>query len=140
MGEHASRIRNLRALLPHAAAYAASGGSLIVSSAAQLLTFAILALQRYGFRPLEAVITAFVGVIGLCYLIETILGRPDFGAAAAENVLVRRDRRRPAGPLDPDHLGAVIGKHHRREGRGREARQFDDPDPIEHRHARIGNG
>ena len=43
MGEHASRIRNLRALLPHAAAYAASGGSLIVSSAAQLLTFAILA-------------------------------------------------------------------------------------------------
>ena len=48
-----------------------------------VVTFAILALQRYGFRPLEAVITAFVGVIGLCYLIETILGRPDFGAAAA---------------------------------------------------------
>ena len=46
------------------------------------VTFAILALQRYGFRPLEAVITAFVGVIGLCYLIETVLGRPDFGAAA----------------------------------------------------------
>jgi manganese transport protein len=46
-----------------------------------VVTFAILALQRYGFRLLEAVITAFVGVIGLCYLIETILGRPDFGAA-----------------------------------------------------------
>jgi manganese transport protein len=46
-----------------------------------IVTFAILALQRYGFRPLEAVITAFVGIIGLCYLIETILGRPDFGAA-----------------------------------------------------------
>ncbi len=45
------------------------------------VTFAILALQRYGFRPLEAVITAFVGIIGLCYLIETILGHPDFGAA-----------------------------------------------------------
>src|SRR3954447_4634663 len=45
------------------------------------VTFGILALQRYGFRPLEAVITAFVGVIGLCYLIETILGHPDFGAA-----------------------------------------------------------
>src|SRR5215204_5136012 len=41
-------------------------------------TFAILALQRYGFRPLEAVIAAFVGVIALCYLAETILGQPDF--------------------------------------------------------------
>jgi manganese transport protein len=48
-----------------------------------VVTFAILALQRYGFRLLEAVITAFVGVIGLCYLIETILGRPDFAAAGA---------------------------------------------------------
>jgi manganese transport protein len=46
-----------------------------------IVTFAILALQRYGFRLLEAVITGFVGVIGICYLIETILGRPDFGAA-----------------------------------------------------------
>ena len=46
-----------------------------------VVTFAILALQRYGFRLLEAVITAFVGVIGICYLIETILGHPDFGAA-----------------------------------------------------------
>ncbi len=48
-----------------------------------VVTFAILALQRYGFRPLEAVISAFVGVIGVSYLIETILGRPDFAAAAA---------------------------------------------------------
>src|SRR6266571_1672465 len=42
-------------------------------------TFVILALQRYGFRPLEAVIAALVGVIALCYLIETILDRPDWG-------------------------------------------------------------
>ena len=44
-------------------------------------TFAILALQRYGFRALEAVIGVFVAVIALCYLVETILGKPDFGAA-----------------------------------------------------------
>ncbi len=44
-------------------------------------TFLILGLQRYGFRPLEAIISALVGVIGLCYLAETILGKPDFGAA-----------------------------------------------------------
>jgi manganese transport protein len=44
-----------------------------------VVTFAILALQRQGFRPLEAVITALVGVIAFCYLVETVLGRPDWG-------------------------------------------------------------
>jgi manganese transport protein len=52
-------------------------------------TFLILSLQRYGFRPLEAVIAAFVGVIGVCYVAETILGRPDFGAAAGAIVAPR---------------------------------------------------
>jgi manganese transport protein len=47
-----------------------------------VVTFLILGLQHRGFRPLEAVITALVGVIALCYLIETVMGRPDFGAAA----------------------------------------------------------
>ncbi len=41
-----------------------------------LVTFLILGLERYGFRPLEAVITAFVGVVALSYLFETILDRP----------------------------------------------------------------
>ncbi len=50
-------------------------------------TFAILALQRRGFRALEAVITSFVAVIAGCYLIETVLGRPDFGAAG--NAIIR---------------------------------------------------
>jgi len=31
-------------------------------------TFLILSLERYGFRPLEAVITTMVGVIAGCYL------------------------------------------------------------------------
>ena len=48
-----------------------------------IATFAILALQRYGFRPLEAVITVMVGVIAVCYLIETILDRPDWGQIGA---------------------------------------------------------
>ncbi len=54
-----------------------------------ITTFAILGLQRYGFRPLEAVIAGFVGVIGLCYLVETILGTPDFEAAGAAIVQPR---------------------------------------------------
>jgi manganese transport protein len=44
-----------------------------------LTTVVILGLERYGFRPLEAVITALVGVVGVCYVIETILDRPDWG-------------------------------------------------------------
>jgi manganese transport protein len=39
-------------------------------------TFLILALERYGFRPLEAVITALVGVVAVSYLIETLLDHP----------------------------------------------------------------
>jgi manganese transport protein len=44
-----------------------------------LCTFAILSLERYGFRMLEAVITVLVAVIALCYLVETVLARPDWG-------------------------------------------------------------
>jgi len=44
-----------------------------------IATFLILALERHGFRPLEAVITALVGVIAASYLVETILDRPDWG-------------------------------------------------------------
>jgi manganese transport protein len=40
-------------------------------------TFLILGLERYGFRPLEAVITALVGVVAVSYLVETFLDRPD---------------------------------------------------------------
>jgi manganese transport protein len=47
-----------------------------------ILTFVILGLERYGFRPLEAVITAFVGVIALCYIVEIFLVKPDWGQIA----------------------------------------------------------
>jgi len=50
-------------------------------------TFIILGLQRRGFRPLEAVITALVGVIAVCYLIETILDRPDMAQVAFHAVV-----------------------------------------------------
>ena len=42
-------------------------------------TFVILSLERYGFRPLEFVISAFVGVIAVSYLVETILDKPPIG-------------------------------------------------------------
>ena len=45
-----------------------------------ITTMLILSLDRYGFRPLEAVISSFVGVISLCYLTELMLGSPDWKA------------------------------------------------------------
>jgi manganese transport protein len=50
-------------------------------------TFAILALERRGFRPLEAVISGMVGVIAISYVIETILDRPDWGKIAFHAVV-----------------------------------------------------
>jgi len=44
-----------------------------------LATFLILALERYGFRPLEAVITGFVSIIAIAYVAETVLVRPAWG-------------------------------------------------------------
>jgi len=48
-------------------------GALVAGAA----SFALLGLQRWGFRPLEAAITAFVGVIAVCYVIQFFLSQPD---------------------------------------------------------------
>jgi manganese transport protein len=52
-----------------------------------VITFLILGLQRFGFRPLEAVITAFVAVIGICYLGELWLAHPPLGTVAKHAVV-----------------------------------------------------
>lgn len=51
-----------------------------------LATFGILGLERFGFRPLEAVISGMVGVIALCYVAEIFIVRPDWGDIAAHVV------------------------------------------------------
>src|SRR5205823_13914184 len=53
-----------------------------------VITFLILGLQRFGFRPLEAVITAFVVVIGVCYLGELWFAHPPLGTVAKHAVIV----------------------------------------------------
>jgi manganese transport protein len=52
-----------------------------------VITFLILALQRFGFRPLEAVITAFVAVIGICYLGELWFAHPPLGTVLKHAVV-----------------------------------------------------
>jgi manganese transport protein len=54
-----------------------------------LATFIILGLERYGFRWLEAVITAMVGVVAACYLIELGLAPPDWKKVALCSVVPR---------------------------------------------------
>lgn len=49
--------------------------------------FAILALQRFGFRPFEATIAGIVGVIGICYLGELFYAKPPLGTVARHAVL-----------------------------------------------------
>ena len=52
-----------------------------------VITLLILGLQRYGFRPFEAVITAFVFVIGICYLGELYFAHPPLGTVAKHAVV-----------------------------------------------------
>ena len=60
------------------------GTSLLVSTfITGIAAFSILALQRFGFRPFEAVISALVGVIGTCYLIELVYANPDWPSVAS---------------------------------------------------------
>lgn len=47
-----------------------------------IVTFAALALEKYGFRPLEAVIGALVAVVAFSYVIESVIDVPDWGAIA----------------------------------------------------------
>jgi manganese transport protein len=73
-------------------------------------TFLILGLQKYGARPLEAVITVMVGVIAVCYLLETIFEAPDWGGVGGAIV-----RPRLAGSesivLAVGILGATVMPH-----------------------------
>ncbi|NJD59268.1 MAG: divalent metal cation transporter [Anaerolineae bacterium] len=75
-----------------------------------IVTFIILGLERYGFRPLEAVITALIAVISVSYLIETILVHPDWKQVAYHAVVPQF-----AGPesvlLAAGILGATVMPH-----------------------------
>ena len=48
-----------------------------------IVTYALLMFEGRGFRPMELIIGAFVGVIGLCYLAEMLIAPIDWSEAAA---------------------------------------------------------
>jgi manganese transport protein len=79
-----------------------------------VITFAILGLQRFGFRPFEAVITAFVFVIGICYLGELWFAHPPLGTVAKHAVLPKfasGDERTESVLLAVGILGATVMPH-----------------------------
>lgn len=51
-----------------------------------IVTYAILLMVRRGFRRMEILIGAFVGVIGLCYATEIFLASVDWGSVALGTV------------------------------------------------------
>jgi manganese transport protein len=73
-------------------------------------TFAILGLERYGFRALEAVITVLVGVIAVSYLFEVILAKPSAGQIALHTVAPLLDGRASI-LLAVGMLGATVMPH-----------------------------
>ena len=80
-----------------------------------LVTYVILGLEQYGFRPLEAVITAMVGAVAGCYLIEVVLARPDWGQVLVHSVVPKfsgvRQRRAGGGILGATVMPHVIFLH-----------------------------
>jgi manganese transport protein len=60
----------------------------------------LLVIQRFGIRKMEAVIVLLISVIGVCFIIEIFLSRPEWGGVLAG--------LRP-GPMTQDQLYAAIG-------------------------------
>jgi len=58
-------------------------GTLLAGAA----TCAMLQLQRYGFRAVEALVAVLVGIIGASYLAETVFSRPDWSQIAYHAVV-----------------------------------------------------
>jgi manganese transport protein len=52
-----------------------------------VIVYGVLMFDRYGFRPIELIITSLVAIIGLCYLAEMFVAPVDWSAAAFHSVV-----------------------------------------------------
>src|ERR671935_1123207 len=75
-----------------------------------VITFLILGLQRFGFRPFEAVIAAFVLVIGGSYLGELWFAHPPLGTVG-KHAVVPDFARDESVLLAVGILGATVMPH-----------------------------
>ena len=72
-----------------------------------IVTYAILLVEKKGFRPMEIIIGTLVATIALCYVVEMFIAPVAWGAAAFHSVVPIPARRRGADDR---------GRHHRRDG------------------------
>jgi manganese transport protein len=72
--------------------------------------FAILGLQRFGFRPLEAVIAVMVLVVGGCYVVELFKAHPDL-AAVGRHAVIPEFQGKGSVLLAVGILGATVMPH-----------------------------
>jgi manganese transport protein len=59
-------------------------GGLLITFA---ITWGLLTFQSRGFRPIELLITGFVGIISIAYLIELFIAPPDWGQVLFHTVV-----------------------------------------------------
>src|SRR5256714_445151 len=77
---------------------------------AGIATYAILTLQRGGFRPIELLIGGLVGVIGASYLVELFIAPPDWSAVMFHTIVPRLDDS-DAVLLAVGIIGATVMPH-----------------------------
>ena len=70
----------------------------------------MLLLQGRGFRPIEMLIAAFIGVIAVCYLIELFVAPPDW-RAFAYHAVVPQLRGNESVMLAVGIIGATVMPH-----------------------------
>ncbi|WP_127900597.1 Nramp family divalent metal transporter [Solirhodobacter olei] len=75
-----------------------------------IVTYVILLVEGRGFRPMELVITAFVAIIGLCYLAELFIAPIDW-AAAGTGLVVPRIPDAAALTITVGIIGATVMPH-----------------------------
>ena len=75
-----------------------------------IITFVILSLERYGFRPLEAVITGFLAIIAISYVVELFMDRPDW-SAIGRSTFVPHFTNTESVLLATGILGATVMPH-----------------------------
>ena len=82
-------------------------GSMAITA---LVTYAILTLQRTGFRPIELLIGGLIAVIGTSYFVELLVAHPNWPAVAYHSVVPHFDGT-DAVMLASGIVGATVMPH-----------------------------
>ena len=79
-------------------------------AATAIVTYAIVAMEGSGFRPIELIIGGLVVVIGVCYLVELAVAPPDWSAALLHSAVPHLND--PAAvTLSVGIIGATVMPH-----------------------------